>query len=281
MDMSTVEARRAILKAEYHRLEHYLHTLSPEAWQHPTPCAQWTVADVIAHLTAGNNNHAAWIPEALRAERTPEHLPRRSRQRVDAAAVAHRVMALRHELGPDLLSAFVASTRAIAHAFAQVAPDDWETLCYRPNGAEPLRTILDNFIAEAGVHRWDVMVPFDPHVQLSPEGAAVMVERYPHRPRWWDIALPSQYPPLPVRFRFAVSGVTAPGTDFVVATPDEQYMEATGEAPAQVTFHCEAQTFVLLAYGRLSPVSARATGLLTAEGSQAWAEMFLRGYSGG
>jgi hypothetical protein len=39
MDMSTVEARRAILKAEYHRLEHYLHTLSPEAWQYPTPCA--------------------------------------------------------------------------------------------------------------------------------------------------------------------------------------------------------------------------------------------------
>jgi len=47
MDMSTVEARRAILKAEYHRLEHYLHTLSPEPWQHPTPCDQWIVADVI------------------------------------------------------------------------------------------------------------------------------------------------------------------------------------------------------------------------------------------
>jgi len=280
--MSIVAERRAILKAEYHRLEHYLHTLSPEAWQHPTPCAQWTVADVIAHLTAGNNNHATWITEAVRAERgTPARLPRRSRQRVDAAAVAHRVMALRHELGPDLLAAFVTSTRTIEHAFAQVAPDDWETLCYRPNGAEPIRTILDNFIAEAGVHRWDVMAPFDPHVQLSPEGVAVMVERYPHRPRWWDIALPSQHPPLPVRFRFVVRGVTAPGTDFVVATPEEQYMEATGEALAQVTFHCDAQTFVLLAYGRLSPASARATGMLTSEGSQAWAEMFLRAYSGG
>jgi len=34
--MSTVEARRAILKAEFHRLEQYLRTLSPEAWQHPS-----------------------------------------------------------------------------------------------------------------------------------------------------------------------------------------------------------------------------------------------------
>ncbi len=98
---------------------------------------------------------------------------------------------------------------------------------------------------------------------------------------WWDIARPPQPPPFPVRFRFTVSGVTAPGTDFVVATPEEQYMEVPGEVPADVTFRCDAQTFVLLAYGRLSPASARATGLLTAEGHQAWAEMFLRGYSGG
>ena len=68
MAMSTVEARRAILKAEFHRLEQYLHTLSPEAWQHPSACAQWTVADVIAHLTVGNRSHATWITEAVQAE---------------------------------------------------------------------------------------------------------------------------------------------------------------------------------------------------------------------
>ena len=67
--MSTVEARRAILQAEFHRLEQYLHTLSPEAWQHPSACAQWTVADVIAHLTGGSRSHATWIAEAFHAER--------------------------------------------------------------------------------------------------------------------------------------------------------------------------------------------------------------------
>ena len=280
--MSTVEDRIEILKAEYQRLEHYLHTLSPEDWHHPSTCDHWTVADVIAHLTVGNRSHATWITEAVQAESvTPERLPRRSNQRVDAAAFAQRVIAWRTELGNQLLSAFITSTRALAHAFAQVAPDDWEKLCYRPNGAEPIRTILDNFIAEAGVHRWDVTYPFDPHVQLSHDCLAVMVERYPHRPRWWEIALPPQHPPLPVRLRFTVSGVTAPGTDFVVARRDEQYMEVAGDAPAQVTFRCDAQTFVLLAYGRLSPASARSTGTLTYEGSQVWAEMFLRAYIGG
>jgi hypothetical protein len=162
-----------------------------------------------------------------------------------------------------------------------VAPDAWETLCYRPNGAEPMRTILDNCIAEVGIHHWDIMYPLDPHVQLSPEAVAVMVERYPHRPRWWDIALPPQHPPLPVRFRFTVSGVTVPGTDFVVATPEEQYMEVARDAPAHVTFRCNAQTFVLLAYGRIKPASALATGTLTYQGHHTWAQIFMRAYIGG
>jgi uncharacterized protein (TIGR03083 family) len=282
MAMSTVEERIEILKAEYQRLEHYLHTLSQADWHHPSTCEQWTVADVIAHLTVGNRSHATWITEALQADSvTSAPLPRRSNQRVDAGAFAQRVKAWRQELDIHLLSEFVTTSQGLVQAFAQVAPDDWEKLCYRPNGAEPIRTILDNFIAEVGIHCWDIMYPFDPQVQLTPESVAVMVERYPHRPRWWDIVLPPQYPPLPVRFRFTVSGVRVPGTDFVVATPEEKYMEVVGDAPAHVTFSCEAQTFVLLAYGRIRPASAFATGTLTYEGSQAWAELFMHSYIGG
>jgi uncharacterized protein (TIGR03083 family) len=117
MAMSTVAERIEILKAEYQRLEHYLHTLPPEDWQHPSTCDQWTVADVIAHLTVGSRSHATWITEALSTESvTPERLPRRSNQRVDAAAFAQRVMAWRQELGNHLLSAFVTASRALAHA---------------------------------------------------------------------------------------------------------------------------------------------------------------------
>ena len=282
MAMSTVEERVEILKAEHQRLEQYLHTLSPEAWHHPSTCDQWTVADVIAHLIGGNRSHTTWITEALQAESvTPERLPRRSHQRVDGAAMAQRGIALRQELGSHLLSALVTTNRAIAARLRAggsrrlgeaLLPAQWR----RAHAHDPRQ-----FIAEVGVHRWDVMYPFDPHVQLSPEWVAVMVERYPHRPRWWDIALPPQHPPLPVRFRFPVSGVTAPGTDFVVATPEEKYMEVAGDVPADVTFRCDAQTFVLLAYGRLSPASALATGTLTYEGSHAWAEIFMHSYIGG
>ena len=36
--MTTPEERVALLQAEYQRLEHYLHTLSREAWNHPSTC---------------------------------------------------------------------------------------------------------------------------------------------------------------------------------------------------------------------------------------------------
>src|SRR5262249_59235397 len=116
---------------------------------HPSTCDQWTVAAVMAHLPVPNRRHATWITEALQAESvTSESLARRSHRRVDAIAFAQRVIAWRQELGPHLLSAFVTTSRALVHAFEQVAPDDWEKLCYRPSGAEPMRTILDNCIAE-------------------------------------------------------------------------------------------------------------------------------------
>src|SRR5215470_4470378 len=119
--MTTFDERRAILTAEYQRLEDYLHTLTPEAWEQPSTCDQWTVADVIAHLTVDSRSHATWITEALSTESvTPERLPRRSNQRVDAAAFAQRVIAWHQELGNHLLSAFVTTSRALAHAFEQV-----------------------------------------------------------------------------------------------------------------------------------------------------------------
>jgi uncharacterized protein (TIGR03083 family) len=280
--MTTREERVEILKAEYQRLEHYLHTLSREAWDHPSTCDQWTVADVIAHITDGNRNYATWITEALQSPVVqPESRPRRSNKRVDAQTAAHRAIALRQELGDQLLSAFITSRRAMEHALAQVGPDDWEKLCDRLTDATPIGTLLDSFLAGISIHRWEVMFPFDPQVQISPDCLAVIVERYPHRPRWWDIALPPQHPPLPVRFRFTVSGVTAPSADFVITTQEEQYMEVAGNVPADVTFRCDAHTFVLLAYGRRSPASALSTGTLTYEGSQAWAELFMRAYIGG
>ncbi|MFQ6029590.1 MAG: maleylpyruvate isomerase family mycothiol-dependent enzyme [Dehalococcoidia bacterium] len=280
--MTTPEERVEILKAENQRLEQFLNDLSEEAWIHPSTCDQWTVADVIAHITNFNRNNAKGISDSLQADVIqPESLPRRSNERVDATEAAERVIAFRKELGSQLLSEFVKANRTTEQVLDQVQPDDWDKLCYRRTGAEPIRNILDVLIVDSAVHRWDVTYPFDPTARLSPDCAALIAERYPYRPRWWEIELPSQHPRLPVRFRFTISGVTAPGTDFVIAAPEEKYMEVAGDSPANVTFRCDAETFALLAYGRISPQSAVSSGSLTYQGNQEWTDIFIQYFIGG
>jgi uncharacterized protein (TIGR03083 family) len=280
--MTTPEARVQILKNENRRLERYLHSLPKEAWQHPSPCTEWTVADVIAHITGANLEYATSILAALQSDAAnPATAPRRSNARVDASIGAQRAVQLRDELGDALFARYLESNRAVEASFDRVGPADWAKLCYRRVGSESIANVLNAFIVDVSVHCWDVMSPFDPEATLSPEGLPVMVERYPHRPRWWDLPLPAGHPPLPVRFRFEIPDVPAPGTDFVISAEGEQYMEVAGAAPAAVVFRCDAETFILVAYGRIKPAAAVTRGRLKYEGRPAWAQIFTQSFVGG
>ena len=126
------------------------------------------------------------------------------RDRNDERGEGGQPRSLRKDLGSQLLAEFIKAGEAVEEALDQVGPADWDKLCYRGSGAEPIKNILDQFITEFAVHRWDVTVPFDPNVNLSQDCLAVMVERYPHRPRWWDIALPTNHSALPARIRFEI-----------------------------------------------------------------------------
>lgn len=280
--MITPEDRLSILKAENRRVEGYLDDLPGERWDHPSACAEWTVADVIAHLTSINRNYSKWITDSLTLDRDkPESLPKRSNSRVDPAGGAQRAIDLRKELGDQLLPEYVKANKAMEQALDAVGPDGWDKLCYRSTGAEPIRNIVDTFIVDVGVHRWDVIYPFDKNVRLSQEGLPVMVERYSQRPRWWEIKLPDDHPDLPVRFRLQPTDVDAPGTDFIVESDSNKYMEASDDQLADVTFKCDAETFVLLTYGRISPGLAMNSGKLSQEGDAEWADIFISSYVGG
>ena len=280
--MITPEDRLSILKAENRRVEEYLRDLPGERWSLPSTCAEWTVADVVAHLTSVNRNYSRWITDSLSLDDAePENLPERGNSRVDPTGGAQRAVALRQELGDQLLPEYVRANRAMEQALDAVGPDGWDRLCYRSTGAEPIKNIVDTFIVDVGVHRWDIIYPFDKSVRLSEEGLPVMVERYSQRPRWWEIELPEDHPELPVRFRIQATDVDASGTDFVVESESNKYMEVSDDRPANVSFRCDAETFVLLTYGRISLSSAKDDGRLFHEGDTQWANIFISCYVGG
>ena len=279
--MSSPEQRLRILKTETERLEHYLSGLSKEAWHQPSACGEWTVAGVVAHLTAHNQMYPERIIGTLQVDSSKQQeLPPPYTGKVDPAPVAQGAIALTNELGEELLPTFIKGNRAMEEALAHVGPEDWDKLVYRPNGAEPLRNIVDVRISELAIHGWDIMSPLDPDATLSPECMPIIVERMPQRPRWWEIRTSADGLSAPVRYRFQVSDVPAPGTDFLLA-PARQYMEVAGDAQADVTFRCDGETFALLAYGRLSSEVAISKGRLTYQGNQELADLFIRSFVGG
>ena len=48
--MVTPEQRVVVLRAEVEAFKTYLSSLPAEAWNQPSACGGWTVADVVAHL---------------------------------------------------------------------------------------------------------------------------------------------------------------------------------------------------------------------------------------
>ena len=63
----------AAIHSERARLLGDLETLSTEQWSSPTLCAQWSVEDVVAHLTAGaSTGRWAWLRSIVGARFRPE-----------------------------------------------------------------------------------------------------------------------------------------------------------------------------------------------------------------
>jgi hypothetical protein len=58
-------------------------------------------------------------------------------------------------------------------------------------------------------------------------------------------------------------------------------MEAVGNTPADVTFRCDGETFILLMYGRIRAQEAVSQGKMTFEGDAALVAAFTQRFQGG
>lgn len=103
----------------------------PEQWEGRTPCAGWTVRDVVSHLVSGNRAFTAVLcgpPAAASGESLPP----------DA----------------ELWGAYRDSASALVAAFSQ--PGALERVCTVAVGAVPGIVALNLRITEALVHGWDL-----------------------------------------------------------------------------------------------------------------------------
>ena len=95
------------------------------------------MADVVAHLTAMDQDCTARIVRALHGDASPPpQAPPIAGQA--AADIAHHAIAVRQRLGNDLLPTFSAAQSALHETLATIGPADWDKPCYHPQGVSRL-----------------------------------------------------------------------------------------------------------------------------------------------
>jgi uncharacterized protein (TIGR03086 family) len=179
-----------------------LRPLRPEQWAHPTPCPQWSVRDLVNHMTRGNLNYEL----LLRGGSGAEFLRMR-----DADA-----------LGADPCGAFEQSAARFLAACGEEG--ELDRVADYPLGAASGRQLLSIRLTDSIVHTWDLARAAGLDEQLDPALAG-----------WALASLDSTYlgisgSPLdtgPGHVFFAAPPAGGPATP----SPQDRLLHLTGRSP--------------------------------------------------
>ena len=284
--MPSYQQRLDTLQSVSSQLSGYLHSLSSDAWDHPSACDRWQVGDVIGHLIRGSDFYHSTVSLGLAGETSapPGRVPAGSESGASAAeGIADASIAKRQELGDDaLLPAFTESNDRLIGLLSTLDPNQRVLPCYHGAGLVPAGNFIELRVNELVVHYWDIRSRFDGDFLPVPEGlgAALQMVRQSLGAgalRWgfW----PGPTLETPIRFRFSVEH-PAPITTEILVHGDGVSLADPGTKPADVTFRCETGIFVLLMFGRLTVAEAGERGLLHVEGAPGLAEDFSQWFRG-
>ena len=273
--MSLAEQRAQLLKDESRRFAEYLSGLSEDAWRVQSACERWTVGDVVAHLIGGVDNYHANISRGIRGDSSPPEAAGAATP-VDPAARleanARRAIAMREELGPELLPTFIRRCNDLDQLLAGLGPEDWEKPCFHTAAVISAATYVDLRITEVMVHEWDIRSRLEDRARVSPESVPAILDLLPVFVVG-RLFQPGANLSGENRFRWDLSGA-ASGSYHIVVEDGRARMEPASDEAAGVTFSCDAGDFVLLAYGRIGFAEAVSDGRISIRGDRGLADSF-------
>jgi uncharacterized protein (TIGR03083 family) len=280
--MDSPQKRVKVAIAESTRLKAYLHSLPPEAWNQSSACDRWEVRDVVAHLAWMAETYTERIHHSLQedtsiSEGQPPLGP------VSAAAWAagnaQRALSRREQLEGQVLSDFMTHNDQLNQLMSTLGPEDWDRPHYYASlGIEPLRFRPDLWIQELVMHGWDIRSRLEPEAHLSNESLPVLMDVIPGQLERF-IFSPAPRLPTPMRYRWELTGAGAKHTD-VVVEGDKARVEPAATGKADVIFHCDTETFVFIAFGRLSIDAAIGAERLSVHGDKKLARGFQQWFPG-
>ena len=272
--MTTPQDRVHLVKSESDRIKQYLSALSPVEWSSQSACEAWQVRDVVAHMIMGGEMYVGNIGRGLANDPSPDGMLPAGSADVAARQVANaqRAISIREYLGEQLLSAFSASCDELDRLLDGIGPQGWDKPCFHPAATIPVRTYVNLRLGELSLHEWDIRSMLDRSAHLPEKSLPAILDAISA----FVIGVlfnPGSKLSAPVRYRLELTGAV-PSRHDIVVEDGKARMQPTENAIPDVTLRCDTETFVLLAYGRITLAAALADGRIIAEGDRDLADQF-------
>lgn len=256
-----------VLAGEAAAFEAFLETLSDGDLDRPSACSEWTVGDVVGHLTWAGPYFAGLAERALAGDLSPApDLPPPGEARRQRIAKLAKETRAHH--GPAIRAAFRAANAQVYDCFAAVRDPDWD----RPTAHRvgPLRYLLATRVNELALHGWDIRSVMEPPGHLRPESLPVLLALL-------ELWAPLLYRPDPaqtdpVRLRCTFIDPNLPPRDLIVEAAGVRLTPA-GSGAADATLRGPAEVLPLLLLGRIDAATAKKAYGLTVDGDRAALEL--------
>ena len=276
--MDQIPGRIALIRGLSDRLREFMASLPQEEWTRPSACEHWEVRDVVAHVTSGAGRQIDSMRRGLAGDcSSPPGFESVDLTTLSATNV-NRDIALRKELGDQLLPAFAARHEKLTGLLDGFTAKGWDTPCWHARkGAMPAEEYVDLRVQELAIHDWDIRSGLDAGARLDPESVPALLEIAPS----WLRASFRPGPPLapPAVFRFEVAAPAAFSHD-VVVKGDGFQLGPAGESKAGVVVRCDADSYLLYLYGRLTAAAGVAAGRLDVDGDASQLQRFEEWFKG-
>ena len=265
-DETTIRDEVRVIGTLARGLHEFLSGLTDADLGRQSACDAWTVRDVAGHLTNRAERQIASMTRGRAGDSAaPEGFSAPSDNMAMSAANADADIAYAQSMGDDLLPTYDQLYRALHGLLGNFSGDDWRCDCWHPRrGAMTAREYVSQRIQELAVHDWDIRSAFDSNAGLHADAQPVLLGMSAH---WLRAAYnPGSDPPTQaVRYLFHLSDAAALD---VIVSPDgvEVGNNVHGDASSiDLLVSCDANTYLLLAYGRLDLDTALAASRFTIE----------------
>ena len=268
----SVRSHIQLVRELSNELAAYLYSLPDDVWRdaerYASACDQWKMADVVSHLILEGQANFQSIERSLKGHTSQpmgyHHLE--GREKVD------RVISVRVAYDEDLFPEFNTSCRRLNSLLASLGPEQYDSPTWHVQSVMPISQLIEHRIVELAVHGWDVRYGLDRSARMSKKAVPFLIGWMERRLRTGFEK--SEVTENSVVYRFRLNNPVTKSYDVAISGGDIR-LHPSDDADANVTFHCDIDTYILFLMGRLPFARSVRRGRLSFDGDEALASRFI------